>query len=179
MNMQVLWRLFAAAGIMLTLPAQADDTKNLVVALRGAAIGQVRPVPRTPQGSTQASCFDLQLVDVRKGEVIGTATDCLSDFTPEGNGTSLTATTIFHFREGTLVSRGRTTVQPVSPTAAPSPATHITGSIPAPGSNEVLSGDGRFRGKAATVRLSGAVDLSQLANANKIAFDCIFVIDFL
>jgi hypothetical protein len=179
MNMQFFMRVFAAAGIMLTLPAQADDTKHLVVALRGAAIGQVRPVPRTPQGSTQASCFDLQLVDLQKGEVIGTATDCLSDFTPEGNGTSLTATTIFHFREGTLMSRGRTTVQPISLTAAPSPATHITGSIPAPGSNEVLSGDGRFREKTATVRLSGAVDLSQLASANKIGFDCIFVIDFL
>lgn len=157
--------------------AWADDPKTMVIALRGTATGQMRQIPQTPQGSTMANCFDVQMVDVRRNEVIGMGTDCLSDIVPEAGGMSLTGTALFHFREGTLVTRGRTTVHPISATAMPSPSTHITGAIPVPGTNQVLSGTGRYHGKAGNVRLSGAVNLSRLASHNQITFDCLFVID--
>lgn len=163
----------AVTGVLVSQMAFADNDKNLVVALRGTAVAQQRTIPQTPQGSTTANCFDLALVDVAKNEVIGTATDCLSDFGPD----AITGTTIFHFREGTLTTRGRTTVQPISSSALPSPSTHITGSIPVPNTNQVLSGTGKFRDKSATVRLSGAVNLMRLASHNEITFDCLFVID--
>ncbi|WP_457798152.1 hypothetical protein [Methylocystis sp. S23] len=90
----------------------------------------------------------------------------------------MTATTIFHFREGVRVARSndRSACQSHGRSVARDPHNGVD---PRAGNNEVLSGDGKFRGKAATVRLSGAVDLSQLASANKIAFDCTFVIDLL
>ena len=161
----------------LAAPAAAGDKKTMIVALRGTATGQMRPVPMTPQGSTMANCFDVQMVDLEKNRVIGMGTDCLSDVIPEGAGVSLTGTAIFRFNEGTLVTRGRTTVQPISATAMPSPSTHITGAIPVPGTNQVLSGTGKFQGKTGNVRLSGAVNMSQLADSNRITFDCVFVID--
>ncbi len=55
--------------------------------------------------------------------------------------------------------------------------THITGAIPRPGENSVLSGSGAFKGAAASVRISGAVNMSNFANG-EITFDCIFVVTF-
>lgn len=75
------------------------------------------------------------------------------------------------------MTRGRTTVQPVTTEAEQTPATHIAGAIPLPGTNQVLSGTGKFAGRAGTVRLSGAVNMSRLVSHNEITFDCIFVID--
>jgi len=173
MKSQTLAIAVAFAVILATPQVFAEDAKILVVALKGTAVGSERTIPQTPQGSTKANCFDLRLVDVAKNEVIGAATDCLSDFAPD----SLTGTTVFNFREGSLITRGRTTVQPISESALPSPSTHITGSIPFPGTNQVLSGTGKFHGKTGTIRLSGAVNLMRLASNNEITFDCVFVLD--
>lgn len=72
----------------------------------------------------------------------------------------LTGTTFFFFPGGTLISQGLTTVQPVL--HGSSSFTHITGAIPSAGDNGVIWGDGKFKNAAGPVRLSGAVDLSQL-----------------
>jgi hypothetical protein len=74
-----------------------------------------------------ALCYDVDLVNVRNGKIIGSATDCLTDIDAESGapGVALTGTTFFFFRGGTVVTRGLTTVQPVlhgSPDF-----THITG----------------------------------------------------
>ena len=149
---------------------------DLVVALRGTADGVMQEIPPTDLGTTEALCFTVDLVDLATGNVIGDATDCLADIVPDaGGGMALTGTTTFNFPGGTLVSRGRTTVQPVLDGS--SDFTHITGAVPEDDENNVLSGTGRFRGATGAVRLSGAVDLSELASDARIAFDCIFVID--
>lgn len=127
----------------------------------------------TPVG---AACFDVDLVDIKTGLVIGSASDCLSDISGNPvNGLALTGTTFFYFPGGTLVTSGLTTVQPIlhgSPDF-----THITGAIPQDGDDNVVYGDGKFKRVSGPARLSGTVNLSNLDAAGEIAFDCVFVID--
>ena len=54
-----------------------------------------------PEG---ALCYDLDLVDVKTGDVIGSATDCLTNISGVGDGVALTGTTFFFFPGGTVVS---------------------------------------------------------------------------
>jgi len=124
----------------------------------------------TPVG---ALCYEIPLVDIKTGNVIGSAADCLSDINPDGDGVALTGTTFFFFPGGTVVSRGLTTVQPVlhgSPDF-----THTTGAIPQPGENSVVYGDGKFQDASGPVRLSGAVNLINFPN--QATFDCVFILD--
>jgi hypothetical protein len=120
-----------------------------------------------------ATCFDVDLFD-SSGMKIGTATDCLSNITGVGDGLALVGTTIFNLPNGTFVTRGNTTVQPLT-TSAASPATHITGAISEDGTNGVLHGTGAFRGFEAQVRLSGAVNMSDI-DSGIIVFDCLFMV---
>jgi hypothetical protein len=122
-----------------------------------------------------AMCFDVDLLDAT-GRVIGTATDCLSNITSVGDGLALVGTTTFRLNNGTFTSRGHTTVQPVT-TSEPTPVTHTTGAIPMEGDNGVISGSGAYDGFRAQVRLSGAVNLSQLESQGRIAFDCLFAVE--
>jgi hypothetical protein len=121
-----------------------------------------------------AACFDVDLFDA-SGKKIGTATDCLSNITEVGGGLALVGTTIFHLPNGTFISRGNTTVQPVT-TSEPTPVTHTTGAIPMDGANGVISGSGVFKDFQAQVRLSGAVNLSRLDSDGEITFDCLFAV---
>jgi hypothetical protein len=124
-----------------------------------------------------ATCFDVDLVDAKTGNVIGSAIDCLSDITPSpsDNGMMLTGTTFFFFPGGTLISQGLTTVQPVLHGSAD--YTHITGAVPSAEDNGVIYGDGKFQNAAGPVRLSGAVNLSLLGSDGLITFNCVFVIN--
>jgi hypothetical protein len=94
--------------------------------LKGTAVGQIRTRPPIEgTGTTAGLCFDVQLIDPVTGEVVAKGTDCLSDIIPHGDGLALTATTYFHLPGGTIITRGRTTVQPVLE-RSPS-VTHING----------------------------------------------------
>ena len=119
-----------------------------------------------------ALCFDVELFD-SSGRKIGTATDCLSMINPVGDGLALVGTTIFNLPNGTFISRGYTTVQPLT-TNVPSPATHTTGAVPMPGSNGVIHGTGAYKNFQAEVRLAGAVNMSRLDSDGEITFDCLF-----
>jgi len=129
-----------------------------------------------------AMCFDVDLVDMQKGQTVGTATDCLSNVTPTGTGVALVGTTYFNFPQGELVVRGKTTVQPVlHPTVSASgqEMTHITGA--ASPDNAVISGTRRFAGAEGTVRLSGMVDMTEFGGGvdDPISFDCLFFVDLI
>ncbi len=153
----------------------APGGNDIVVALRGTAVGEMQPIPATDAGTEEALCFTIDLVDLATGDVIGDATDCLADLEGDGEiGIALVGTTTFNFPDGTLVSRGLTTVQPVLVGSVA--YTHITGAVPEPGENSVLSGTGVFDGATGEVRLSGAVNMSELDSDGKITFDCVFVI---
>jgi hypothetical protein len=109
------------------------------------------------------------------GHRIGTATDCLSEINAVGDGLALVGTTIFNLPNGTFMTRGYTTVQPIT-TSMPTPATHTTGAIPMNGNNGVLHGTGAYKKFEAQARLSGAVNLSKLDSDGLITFDCLFAI---
>ena len=148
----------------------------MVVRLIGDAEAYEGTVPDIDGDGVEdpALCFDVDILDAA-GRHIGTATDCLSNITGVGDGMALVGTTTFRLANGTFVSRGSTTVQPVT-TTAPTPATHTTGAIPMEGSNGILSGTGAYRNFQAEVRLSGAVNLSRLESDGRIAFDCLFAV---
>ena len=120
-----------------------------------------------------ALCYDLDLVDVKSGDVIGSAADCLTNISGVGDGVALTGTTFFFFPGGTIVSRGLTTVQPT--THGSSDFTHITGAIPQAGDNNVVYGDGKFKNASGPVRLSGAVNLGNFPA--QATFECVFILD--
>ena len=168
------------AGLMITGWANAAGIgNNIVVRLAGTGQaydgnGLFEEFGLTPLGAT---CFDVDLVDAKTGDVIGAATDCLSDITgsDSDNGLMLTGTTFFFFPGGTLVSQGLTTVQPVL--HGSDDFTHITGAVPSPGDDSVVYGDGKFENADGPVRLSGAVNLGALGSDGLITFDCVFVID--
>jgi hypothetical protein len=126
----------------------------------------------------EATCFTVDLIDVSTNEVIGDATDCLSNITPVGEGMTIVGTTTFNFPQGQLVARGLTTVQPLLHGAEG--FTHATGAPPPlNGESNILSGTGEFADAAGsgTVRLSGLVDMSRLGDEGILRFDCLFVID--
>jgi len=125
-----------------------------------------------------AFCFDIDLIDAKTGNVIGSGADCLSGMTPSttDNGMSLTATTFFYFPGGTLVSQGQVTVQPILTNSAGTPQfTHVTGAAPLPTESNVIYGDRKFKKATGSVRLSGLVNLMNFPAS--IDFDCVFVID--
>ena len=121
-----------------------------------------------------ALCFDVDLLDA-SGRKIGTATDCLSKIESVGGGLALVGTTIFNLPNGSFTTRGYTTVQPITTTAA-TPVTHTTGAVPMNGDNGVIAGTGAFVQFRAQARLSGAVNLSKLDSDGEISFDCLFAI---
>ena len=129
---------------------------------------------------TRLSVFDVDLVNMKNQKVVGTATDCLSDITPTGTGLALVGTTYFNFRQGTLITRGNTTVQPVNhSTVTPygQTITHVTGASVV--GNSVIGGTGRFKNRTGTVRLSGMVDMTHFGGnvGEPISFDCLFIVD--
>ena len=158
--------------------------KNIVVVLGGTGTADVSGEHFYQLGLEDelaelggATCFDIDLIDAKTGNVIGSGADCLSRVTPSetDNGMLLTATTFFYFPGGTLVSQGLVTVQPKVPDSLEE-FTHVTGAAPAPSENNVIYGDRKFKKAAGSVRLSGLVNLSQF-NSGVIDFDCVFIID--
>lgn len=162
-----------------SISAQAANPR-LVVILQGTAVGVPRMVPDFDGDGNPdpAFCWDLDMVDATTNRVIGRASDCFSPQNPEG--TKGFGTTYFHFPQGTLVSRGKNTGQPVTWAPGMNPdvdpdVTVITGAFPAPGVNNILSGTGRFAGARGRVRLSGAVRIHP--DGVTVTFNCIFTID--
>lgn len=141
--------------------------KPKVYRLKGTADMMVQP--------DGALCYTVPMWDVEQDRVVGQATDCLSEIdASDPTGVVLTGTTTFDFGQGhSFTSQGRTTVRPTMPGSSLD-FTHITGAIPAPGSNGVIAGAGHFDGFEATVRLSGAVNLASFPGTT--TFDCLFVV---
>jgi len=128
----------------------------------------------------RAMCFNVNVFNVKNNKMIGRGTDCLAMVTPTDAGVALVGTTYFYLPDGKLVTRGKTSVQPVfHPTTTPrgQSITHITGA--SSDGNSVIDGTGRFVNANGTVRLSGMVNMEKfLGNVgDPITFDCLFVID--
>ena len=170
--------IFLCVALSLPLSVSAGGGKHLVLNLVGTGTGYEGMVPDIDGDGLDdmATCFDVDLINMKNQRVIGTATDCLSNITPTGAGLTLVGTSIFHMASGELVTRGLTTVHGVlQPTVSPSGQifTHMTGA--ASDGNAVLSGTKRFATATGTSRLSGLVNLADFPNTA--TFDCLFVID--
>ncbi|GJL65990.1 MAG: hypothetical protein NPIRA05_09610 [Nitrospirales bacterium] len=165
-------------------PLMAHD-RAIVVQLKGKANAFLRNVPAPDGGQiNNVLCFKVPMFDVSTGKKLGVAFDCLSDVVMDGDGgVTLTDTTIFKFkrkRRGKLVSYGRVSIRPLQDTESAPISTHITGSVPAPGTKNIISRSGtkQFKGRSGIVRLSGAVNMSEfnLNPGEPIDFNCLFVI---
>lgn len=182
--------LTALVTAMLLFAAAAEARKNLVVNLLGAADAVERDLDVDGDGVIDvvgALCFDADLVDPSQDRVIGSASDCLSDIEvlePEclddgnfdGCTVRLTDTTIFNFRNGTIISQESVSIQPfVDEESLSTGFTHMTGSPPI-GPNVTFVSPAYRRFADGSVRLSGIVDMSTLASEGRIDFDCLFVI---
>ena len=178
----IIRRLFVFALLMfLCTVSYAHNNKTLVLNLKGTGymyFAMVPDIAGTPPGEDEAMCFDVDLINLKNGRNIGTATDCLYMPMEIGDGLQLVGTAYFNFKGGkTLVTRGITTVHPGQPESL-APFTHITGAAPS-GFGDILPGTGRFSNASGDVRLSGIVDMSNFepgVEGSPITFDCIFVI---
>jgi peptidoglycan hydrolase-like protein with peptidoglycan-binding domain len=152
--------------------------RTLVVQLKGKGIGETRAIPPvTATGTKEGNCFDVDLFDVVADKTIGTATRCFADINTVGTGMALTETTFFRLKEGTIVSRSRTVIQPAidgSPDV-----THIAMATPESYDNTILAdtGSGAFKGVPGSVRLAGVMDMRQFRERNELALDDIAVIE--
>ena len=155
--------------------APAFGSKPVVLQFRGtddSPTQQQVPNPTGP-GTIAADCFTIDLVDVNKDKVVGQATDCISVVGVANGGLQVVETATFDFGGGhTFTAQGLVSVQ--ATTHGSPGVTHITGSISPAGQNDIIAGTGRYEGLNATVRLSGAADLSAFPAA--VTFDCLFVV---
>ena len=156
--------------------------KHFVFNLVGTGYQYASTVPDPESGGEMdALCFDVALVNLKNRQIIGTASDCLSEIMAAESGTVfLTGTTYFHLPQGTLITQGKTTVAAVEQTTVTpgaGPITHITGA--AGTDNAIVGGTRRFANSTGTARLSGMVNLAGFTGMedDPITFDCIFVID--
>jgi hypothetical protein len=154
----------------------SEDHLHLMLKLAGTGSMYKRAVPGYEE---EAMCFDIDLVDMKNGETIGTATDCLSDVQPKGDGMSIVGTTLLNMPEGSFVIRGNISAQPVlEETILESGQiiTHITGASST--ENSILGGTGIYEYSSGNVRLSGLVDMANF-DANEgdlVVFDCLLYI---
>lgn len=175
-KLSILNSLLLLATVISIQTVAAKNT--IVVALRGTDTGEMRTSP-VPGETKELLCFDVDLIDLKTGKVIGTGSDCLEVLgMDECGGLRVIGTTVFNLPQGILISRGLTTVQPT--THGSVGRTHITGSIPEAGDNSILHGTRKFQEASGPVRLSGAVTMQPdvpSAGDLTISFDCLFVIE--
>lgn len=187
----------AALAALPATPANAD----IAVKFFGTAVGgELSPeiaqaVADTGVDIEGFGCFELPIYDLETGHKQGVGVDCLNVFDTagdgEGSGLQIEAMTFFFLPQGVIVNHGCTSVRPIFAGVGDAGATHITGSIPAgefggapgepqPGVCEDAGGiiltTGGFAGFGGEVRLSGAVNLSNVG-AGEITFSCLFLLD--
>ncbi|MCI0745253.1 MAG: hypothetical protein L0Y58_07600 [Verrucomicrobia subdivision 3 bacterium] len=101
-----MWHTVRSLCLVLSALSIAATTlqaaqNSLIVALRGTATGEMRPMPvGMPGDDAEALCFDVNLIDLKTEKKIGSATDCLSNIREVGAGLALVGRTIFNFPEG-------------------------------------------------------------------------------
>ena len=141
-----------------------------------AAMEELKRVPerfRKKLLEKDALCYPLNILDPNTGLRIGKGFDCLTDITPNDDGSiTATDTTIFVFGNGTIVSVEEVTIQP-NLTEDFDRVTHITGSFPK--GRNIKFGTGKFRNARGRVRLSGGVNMDNFPES--IVFDCFFMIN--
>lgn len=156
----------------LTAENQADEQHH-VLNLVGTSSMYKMQVPGLDE---EAMCFDVDLYNARN-KYVGSATDCLSDVQPKANGLTILGTTFFYLPQGTIVTRGKISIQPVleeTTLASGQQATHLTGASSE--GNTIIEGTGIYADTTGNIRLSGLVDMShfEMNEGDVISFNCLF-----
>jgi Putative peptidoglycan binding domain len=165
------------ALLMVPLTVRADQIR--VFHLKGKAIGETRNIPRVEAtGTEEGNCFEVDMIDPKDHTHIGSATRCFTDVKTVEDGFAATETTFLNFRDGIIVARSKTTVQPILDGAAE--MTHIIGTVPTPFATNLLveHSTGGYQGMPGSLRLGGAVNLNHFQNNNEITFDEIAMVTF-
>jgi hypothetical protein len=169
-----------ASPVLADHPSKHKKPVELLWLLNGIKNTYECEIPETDQGTTIATCHDHDIINLKTGQIIGTATDATADVVPADTGLVGTGTTFFHLPQGTLVIRGTGSIQPVlhgTPTLDNHPVTHIAGIFPdAPQANNVLYGTGVFKNAEGSFSLLGALDLTHAAQGQS-AFHCVYFMD--
>jgi hypothetical protein len=150
-----------------------------IVQLKGKAIGETHRIPPIEAtGTREGNCFNVELIDIRQEERIGTATRCFTDVRTVQNGLTFTETTFLHLPGGQIVARTRMTAQPVIDNG--SEMTHITGTVPSPFATNLLAdaGTNKFRNLPGRMRVSGVMNLHNFHDKNEITFNDIAIVQF-
>jgi len=156
----------------LTAENQVDEQHH-VLNLVGTSSMYKRQVPGLDE---EAMCFDVELYNARN-KWVGSATDCLSDVQPKANGLTILGTTFFYLPQGTIVTRGRISIQPVLEETileSDQVVTHMTGASSE--GNTIIEGTGIYANSSGNIRLSGLVDMShfEMNEGDVISFNCLF-----
>lgn len=165
------------ALLMVPLTVHADQIH--VLHLKGKAIGETRNIPRVEAtGTDEGNCFDVEMIDPKDHMHVGSATRCFTDIQTVEDGFAATETTFLNFRDGIIVARNRTTIQPILDGAAE--MTHITGTVPMPSTTNLLveHNTGRYQGMPGSLRLGGVVALHRFQDNNEIIFDDMAMVTF-
>jgi hypothetical protein len=151
----------------------------LIVQMKGKDIGETHRIPPIEAtGTREGNCFNVELIDVRHEERIGTAMRCFTDVHTVQNGLAFTETTFLHLPGGQIVARTRMTAQPIIDNGAE--MTHITGSVPSSFATNLLTdaGTNKFRSLPGRMRMSGVMNLQNFRDKNEITFNDIAIVHF-
>jgi hypothetical protein len=164
---------------LLIVPFTAHADQVRVFHLKGKAIGETRKIPRVEAtGTDEGNCFDVDMLDPKDHTRIGSATRCFTDIQTVEDGFAATETTFLNFRDGIIVARNRTTIQPILDGVAE--MTHIIGAVPPPSATNLLveHSTGHYQGMPGSLRLGGVVDLNHFQNNNEMTFDDMALVTF-
>ena len=164
---------------LLIVPFTVHADQVRVFHLKGKAIGETRKIPRVEAtGTDEGNCFDVDMLDPKDHTRIGSATRCFTDIQTVEDGFAATETTFLNFRDGIIVARNRTTIQPILDGVAE--MTHIIGAVPPPSATNLLveHSTGHYQGMPGSLRLGGVVDLNHFQNNNEMTFDDMALVTF-
>ena len=169
--------LGVSSGLFAGVAVAAESP--IIVQMKGKAIGETQRIPPIEAtGTREGNCFNVELIDVRQEERIGTARRCFTDVNTRQNGLAFTETTFLNLPTGQIVARTRMTAQPIIDNGTE--ITHITGMVPSSFATNLLTdaGTARFKNLPGRMRLSGVMNLQNFRDKNEITFDDIAIVHF-
>lgn len=166
----------------------AHDQQRILVKLLGYSTAYTPGsgegiIENVPNVGEDVVCQDVDMVNMQSNEVIATSSDCFSDIEPDsGGGAGFIGTSFLNFPDGTIITQGKFTAQPVlheTTTIAGVPITAITGA--ASEGNTFIGGTGRYENSTGNARVSGLINGEGYAfmPGDTMYFDCIFEIQLL
>jgi hypothetical protein len=121
------------------------------------------------------ACFEIDMLDAASGVVAGVGVDCLAP-DDKGDGLVVEAFSFFILPGGAFLANGMTTVRPFFSGVgdAGGSYTHVTGSVPSAGEDNIIAATGQFEDSGA-IRVSGVMDLSGIGSGVAV-FNCLWLV---